>query len=263
MWRRGSEPPRRPWSRTSRPSRSASNREGCWARPSRSARPRLACSLESDDRSAIDFPLDLKAFGEDYPDQVGDLKKLEARHSERVDKVLLPSRRTLLNELAKLEKRLVKEGRVKDALAVRAQHERTEAVIRWPGTKKSIPEGALQWNGNYYHFYDKKMNWTEAKKFCEKLGGHLVVLTSPEENAQVAKLHGGTYCWIGATDEKSEGEFKWVTGEPFEYTRWHHRPDNLEGRQHYLIYHATSGWDDVVHDRSFRFICEWEKPEEF
>jgi len=68
---------------------------------------------------------------------------------------------------------------------------------------------------------------------------------------------------IGATDEKSEGNFKWVTGEKFEFATWRHEPDNLNGEQHYLVFNEGSGWDDTANDYEYRFMCEWECPNEF
>lgn len=40
--------------------------------------------------------------------------------------------------------------------------------------------------------------------------------------------------WIGATDEITEGEFKWVTGETFSYTNWISGQPNNSGNEDYV-----------------------------
>ena len=44
-----------------------------------------------------------------------------------------------------------------------------------------IPSDALVYNGHSYYIYSNVADtWEEAKTYCEKLGGHLAVITSAE-----------------------------------------------------------------------------------
>lgn len=43
-------------------------------------------------------------------------------------------------------------------------------------------------DGNRYQLFDESMSWTEAKEYCENLGGHLATITSPEEQESVESL---------------------------------------------------------------------------
>lgn len=36
-------------------------------------------------------------------------------------------------------------------------------------------------NGHRYQVFDESMSWTDAKVYCENLGGHLVTINSEEE----------------------------------------------------------------------------------
>jgi hypothetical protein len=62
-----------------------------------------------------------------------------------------------------------------------------------------------------------------AERFCESLGGHLATLTSPEENSFVLSFAyhvTSGYIYFGLYYDWDDGSWKWVTGEPVEYTAW-------------------------------------------
>ena len=123
------------------------------------------------------------------------------------------------------------------------------------------------------------MTWTNAKAYCEGLGGHLATITSAEEQAFIEQLllvgQKNQY-WLGGTDEQQEGVWTWVTGEPWSYTNWDPgQPDNYHGLEDYLqIYNKANGirfkWNDIPVDNAYSgdpnsfyidnigFICEWE-----
>ena len=89
--------------------------------------------------------------------------------------------------------------------------------------KISIPSGAYTYNGHSYYLFDKSLTWTEAKAYCESLGGHLAVITSAGEQKAIQTLLSDkgskdSY-WLGGY-RNSNGSFKWVTGESFSYTNW-------------------------------------------
>lgn len=76
-------------------------------------------------------------------------------------------------------------------------------------------------NGHTYCLLDYSMTWAEAKDACEAMGGYLATITSQAEQEFIEKLIADgtkTMYWLGATDEENEGEWKWITGEPFIYT---------------------------------------------
>lgn len=141
----------------------------------------------------------------------------------------------------------------------------------------NIPSDAVKYNGHYYYIYEDVLTWEEAKKYCESKGGHLVTITSKEEQEFIEKYindkgYGKVRFWIGATDKEKEGEWKWVTGEPFEYSNWGKKvPDNnLDNQDFALIcnyenntYGIKKGqWDDIdnesISDVKTYFICEFD-----
>ncbi len=120
---------------------------------------------------------------------------------------------------------------------------------------------------NNYRLYDCNISWKDAKKYAESLGGHLVTITSEQENNLVKSLiKSGDYdsaaFWIGASDELSEGLFCWVTGESFGYMG-EGTFDNAGDVEDYVgIYKDSCNWNDFP-DSQWRtskigFIVEFE-----
>ena len=131
-----------------------------------------------------------------------------------------------------------------------------------PGTYKE-----LEYNGNHYQVFDEQTTWFQAKTKCEQLGGHLVTITSQGEqnfvNSMLDVDKSWTYYWLGATDEVSEGNWRWVTGEPFNYTAWNPgEPNNITGNENYLHMSTKDGkWNDTVATLTLAesgYICEWD-----
>lgn len=119
---------------------------------------------------------------------------------------------------------------------------------------------AAQYNAHWYEKLEEETTWHLARKRCEELGGHLVCITSPEEDAFVRGLSKDESVWIGASDEAKEGEWCWVSGEPFGYKNWHgNEPDNHMGVQHHALYWVGRGWADDFAGMRIKYICEWDR----
>ncbi|MHC4504034.1 MAG: protein kinase domain-containing protein, partial [Planctomycetota bacterium] len=134
---------------------------------------------------------------------------------------------------------------------------------RAAGRPPNVPADAVEFGGHWYKLYKQKMTWHEAKAYCEKQGGHLVTITSKEENEFVTDLarKAKMDTWIGFTDEREEGTWEWVTGEKGVSTFWAKgQPDDYGGDQDRALLAAKQvfRWDDDSHTKPRRFICEWE-----
>ncbi|MDM8558330.1 C-type lectin domain-containing protein [Candidatus Parabeggiatoa sp. HSG14] len=109
-----------------------------------------------------------------------------------------------------------------------------------------------------YEVIKGNFTWHEAKADAEKRGGYLATITSEAEWFFIQKMLGDSLLsdaniWIGATDEKDEGNWRWVTGEPWGYTRWNtSQPDNAGNAEHYLHIYASTGynWNDLPNSYS-------------
>jgi flagellin len=86
--------------------------------------------------------------------------------------------------------------------------------------------------------------WNAARLDAISRGGHLATITSESEFQEICNQvpefdSGIARPWLGGTDEGAEGNWRWITGEPWNYTRWtSDSPNNAAGNQNYL----WSGW---------------------
>ena len=120
------------------------------------------------------------------------------------------------------------------------------------------------YNGHFYAFFNEEKTWEDAEGYAEQIGGHLVTITSAEENEFVnntRKFTIGNYrVFIGATDYANEGTWIWVTGEAFNYTNWsNNEPDNSGNNEHFAELNESNLWNDVPGTTQFRYVVEWEK----
>lgn len=122
---------------------------------------------------------------------------------------------------------------------------------------------------NHYTVVEDPLPFHDAVEYCADLsfGTHLVTINSAEENQFVFDLYPDGM--LGATDEEVEGDWRWVTGEPFDYTNWAvGEPNDCGGpgcpTEDYLVFAESGGslvpeWNDVP-GGSGGFVCEWEEP---
>ncbi len=141
----------------------------------------------------------------------------------------------------------------------------------------NIPADAKTFNGHAYKFFPQQLSWKDAKARCEALGGHLVIIETPAENAFLGKLitdGGKVDSWIGATDEGSEGQWRWVDGRNMTWTNWftkQNQPNNKGGVEHFgvmsnkkLAVDGLIGWEwsdqpnESLPAHEPGYVCEWD-----
>eukprot|EP00588_Corethron_pennatum_P009600 CAMPEP_0194271530 /NCGR_PEP_ID=MMETSP0169-20130528/5273_1 /TAXON_ID=218684 /ORGANISM="Corethron pennatum, Strain L29A3" /LENGTH=821 /DNA_ID=CAMNT_0039013893 /DNA_START=18 /DNA_END=2483 /DNA_ORIENTATION=- len=88
------------------------------------------------------------------------------------------------------------------------------------------PSGAAIHNGYEYYFDENLLTWQEHEDAAVAGGyGHLVSITSSEEDAYVAQLAGNKHIWIGGertTPNGSAHDFRWTDGTPWGgFTDWY------------------------------------------
>jgi hypothetical protein len=95
-----------------------------------------------------------------------------------------------------------------------------------------VYEGIVPVRGDSMYSVVDAPSWTQAEANSVKLGGHLVAINDPGENAFLVEkfrnlgtaLNTGD-AWIGVNDQDIEGLWKWSSGQSLNYTNWHYNPD--------------------------------------
>jgi hypothetical protein len=137
---------------------------------------------------------------------------------------------------------------------------------------------AQAFGGHCYYRNTTPVTWPLAKAGCEALGegGHLVTITSQEEQTFVWNLAAMTDVWIGATDGKMESEpgdmsalFTWTTGEDImQFNGWASgEPNNYQKAcssgtgdcwEHcgFMWVDTQGAWNDDICGYEKAYICE-------
>ena len=150
--------------------------------------------------------------------------------------------------------------------------------------KATGSSGRTDFNNHQYQLFDISMTWTEAKAYCENLGGHLVTITDEAEqeflNGLVVQGTKNRY-FIGAYRNDRNSNWLWVTGEEFSYTNWKSGEPNSPYEHVIEIFAkpyptASAGeWNNIMDNGDYGqdvnvrvseyfglenvgFICEWE-----
>jgi hypothetical protein len=117
----------------------------------------------------------------------------------------------------------------------------------------------VQWseNGNWYEavLVSTGVQWEDANTEAQIRGGHLATVSNTAENDFVFSLvstsaywtdiingHDRLGPWLGGL-RHNEGEWQWVTGEPFDFVAWYsNQPDSAYGTEQRLgFYDCANG----------------------
>ncbi|MBV9491324.1 MAG: protein kinase [Verrucomicrobia bacterium] len=112
-----------------------------------------------------------------------------------------------------------------------------------------------EFEGHRYLFVQNRLTASEAEQFCQKLGGHLVTITSARENEFLKQITpSGLSCHIGLVI--SGGNPHWVTGEAVE-------EKFVPAQTEFRPSDRTVAWKDGLwlplpqEDKPLPFIIEW------
>lgn len=134
-----------------------------------------------------------------------------------------------------------------------------------------FPFTLIAQNGKHKYYISHFLTrWNEAKTLSEKFGGHLVTITNKQENTIIwngLKENKNAYnVWIGLTEQNEDNEWKWITGENFDYQAWSiNQPDDgaihSESKQDYAVISNVSPparWNDMDRWKICAFVMEIE-----
>merc|ERR1712179_771674 len=127
-------------------------------------------------------------------------------------------------------------------------------------------------DGRCYFWSKEKLSWEAAEEKCQKLGGHLASVISQDVHVYLRDNEKNSFfVWIGATDQKDEGIWKWTDCNPWNFAKWgKNEPDN--GKTRYSSddencavltskkysrqsYNKYEDWSDTSCKKPAHFVC--------
>lgn len=132
-------------------------------------------------------------------------------------------------------------------------------------SKEPPPEDVIVFGDHFYKVFYENTTWHDARRRCERMGGHLAIVESKAEDEFLASI-SRSHVWIGATDEEEEGQWRWIDGSSLEYSNWDDgEPNNAPGHaagthEDYLMISKYAKWNDLSLESEIikGFVCEWD-----
>lgn len=105
-------------------------------------------------------------------------------------------------------------------------------------------------NGHRY-FMLQPSSWQAAQATAQRLNGNLVTINDAAENnwvfSNLAVPTGGRPLWLGLTDQTTEGQFRWISGETASFRQFAAGEPNNSGNEDYAQMRAGSAtWNDTI-----------------
>ena len=121
-----------------------------------------------------------------------------------------------------------------------------------------IIKSAEKFRNNRYEFYNTNMPYSVAKYYAESKGGHLITISSAEENAFVAsELIDWT--WLALTDKnRTVNDFVWTTGETLTFDNWNTGEPNDDHGEDNAGIHPTGKWNDTRNQQGYYLAIEYD-----
>ena len=141
---------------------------------------------------------------------------------------------------------------------------------------------AVQWrvedggNGHWYQFFEtaNPRTWQAARDWAYTTGGHLVTITTAQEQAFIISIapayedESGGQAWLGGYQDlnapdyaEPHGGWRWITGEPMNYQPWVNAGQSSPGSDFLTLgrdFLGRFGWNDIWTDyfggRKFCFV---------
>jgi hypothetical protein len=111
-------------------------------------------------------------------------------------------------------------------------------------------------SGHTYAAFSQHLTWAEALAECVEMSWYLATDLGPDESAIIESLLTEAM-WIGGSDADVEDDWRWVTGESFDYMHWRSGEPNSGTTVNCMLANwFNEGWNDEVCDTPWAYVCE-------
>jgi hypothetical protein len=118
-------------------------------------------------------------------------------------------------------------------------------------------------NGHFYYISNDIKTWSQAEVICMEAGGHLVTITTVEEQNMLDEMRAPIEnVWVGVRFNKNaSGTWvvdKWVTGEEITYRNFIGNSNDPGIFAEYYFYMDVNGQWESWHEISYNYFLEME-----
>ncbi|XP_028713219.1 CD209 antigen-like protein 2 isoform X1 [Peromyscus leucopus] len=137
------------------------------------------------------------------------------------------------------------------------QQQLTQINASLAGLCRPCPWDWELFQGSCYLFSQTQGTWEASATSCQKLGGHLVIINSAEEQRFMKywNVRKKQRSWIGLSDHRFEDFWQWVDGTPLQLSFWKEGEPNNDGDEDCVELFPDKWNDNKCTEQNF-WVCE-------
>ncbi len=111
--------------------------------------------------------------------------------------------------------------------------------------------------GHRYYYAKEALSWFAASRLSDDLGGYLVTINDPAENAFLNSFIVEKAVYIGLSDQGDLGEFYWQNEDVLNYTNWADNAIDVDPEETQVAQLSPDGfWQKTDGMKAARFLLE-------
>ncbi|NXT01112.1 SFTPA protein, partial [Jacana jacana] len=105
----------------------------------------------------------------------------------------------------------------------------------------------------------KKVDFASALESCEEAGGTIATPMNEDENKAILGIvkQYNQYAYLGIKEDQTSSQFKYISGMPLNYTKWHQDQPNGKGTEKCVEMYTDGSWNDRKCNLYRLTICEF------
>ena len=126
----------------------------------------------------------------------------------------------------------------------------------------TCPSGWVHHRGSCYYFSYTTAGWDAARRICgDRHPRADLAMPRTREEARFLRDAGLPFVWLGGTDTKEEGVWRWADGgkipaQLLEDNWAKGQPDNYGGDQNCVGQNGAGAWEDASCASRHQFVCQ-------
>nr|XP_042130537.1 C-type lectin domain family 4 member A-like [Peromyscus maniculatus bairdii] len=125
------------------------------------------------------------------------------------------------------------------------------------------PKDWKPFSSHCYFTVSDSASWSESEEKCSRMGAHLMVIHSQEEQDFITKILDAKAAYYIGLSDPGHRQWRWVDQTPYNEsaTFWHSSEPNDNKEQCVVVSHRDSGWgwNDILCSVTQKSVCQMKK----